>query len=46
MRKIRIINKEKRIVMLPTENILNELRKKVQELDWKIVELVLQDKLK
>ena len=32
--------------MLLTENILNELRKKVEDLDWQIVELVLQEKLK
>lgn len=32
--------------MLLTENILNELRKKVEDLDWQIVELVLQEKIK
>ena len=34
------------MVMLLTENILNELRKKVEDLDWQIVELVLQEKIK
>ena len=32
--------------MLLTENILNELRKKVEDLDLQIVELVLQEKIK